>query len=408
MTGPQTATRRPDYPTADQGPVPVRIRHSKGGGALGYFQTTGDVSGFTSAGLFQPGARVDVVVRFSATLGYRGSREAWRDLRGFAVKFLTPDGEYDLVGNNSPVFFLRDEAKFASLVVAQKMYRDGAVFDYDRLWEFWTSNPETAHQVAWLLSDRGIPLSWRHQDGFGSHTYQWINASGERFWVKYHLRSDQGTPSLTDAETELIAESEVDHRRADLRAAIDRGEHPSWTLSVQLVPYEAARTDALNLFDLTKVWPKAEYPLVEIGRLVLDRNPEDEVGEIEQAAFAPSSFVPGIGPSPDPMLLSRIDSYWRFHQHRVQDEFARRPAVPAPPLQAGWDDDLARRAREWNPDDDFRQAGELVRRVLDDAGRERLRATLRAQLDELTDPVLHERVIAYWSRIDASFAATLP
>lgn len=407
MTRTGTAPRRADYPAADPGPVPVRIRHSKGGGALGFFQTTGDVSAFTSASLFQPGARVDVVTRFSATVGFRGSREAWRDLRGFAVKFLTDDGEYDLVGNNSPVFFLRDEAAFASLVVVHKMYRDGTVYDYDRLWDFWTAHPETAHQVAWLLSDRGIPRSWRHQDGFGSHTYQWVNAAGERFWVKYHLRTDQGIEYLTDADADGIAGTEVDHQRADLRAAIERGEHPSWTLSVQVMPYEAARTDAFNAFDLTKVWPKSDYPLIEVGTLVLDRNPDDELGEIEQAAFAPSSFVPGIGPSPDPMLLSRIDAYWRFHRHRVKEGFAHRAPVPFAAVDAGWDDDFTRRSRVWNPDDDFRQAGDLVRRVLDDAGRERLRATVVSQLVDIVDPALRERALTFWSRIDAAEGAAI-
>jgi catalase len=385
----------------------VRIRHSKGGGALGFFHTTGDVRAFTHAGLFRPGIRTDVVVRFSATLGYRGSREAWRDLRGFAVKFLTPDGEYDLVGNNSPVFFLRDEAAFASLVVAHKMYKDGAVFDHDRLWDFWTTHPESAHQVAWLLGDRGIPRTWRHQDGFGSHTFQWVNAAGERFWVKYHLRTDQGIENLSERDTESIDGTEVDHQRADLRAAIDRGDHPSWTLSVQVMPYEDARTDAFNAFDLTKVWPQADYPLIEVGRLVLDRNPDDELAEIEQAAFAPSSFVPGIGPSPDPMLLSRIDAYWRFHQHRVQDGVARRPPAPFAASDGGWDDDLARRARTWNPDDDFRQAGDLVRRVFDDAARVRLRATVVAQLAEITDPALRQRAIAFWHRIDEAEGAAI-
>lgn len=407
MTRTGAAPRRVDYPAADPGPVPVRIRHSKGGGARGHFLTTGDVRAFTHAGLFQPGVRTDVVVRFSATLGYRGSREAWRDLRGFAVKFLTPDGEYDLVGNNSPVFFLRDEAAFASLVVAHKMYRDGTVFDHDRLWDFWTTHPESAHQVAWLLGDRGIPRSWRHQDGFGSHTFQWVNAAGERFWVKYHLRTDQGVENLAEQDAERIDGTEVDHQRADLRAAIDRGEHPSWTLSVQVMPYEDARTDAFNAFDLTKVWPKAEYPLVEVGRLVLDRNPDDELAEIEQAAFAPSSFVPGIGPSPDPMLLSRIDAYWRFHRHRVQDGIASRPPVEFRASAVGWDDDFARRARTWDPDDDFRQAGDLVRRVLDDDERARLRGTVVSQLAEITDPALRERAIAFWHRIDDAEGAAV-
>jgi catalase len=300
--------------------VPVRVRHQEGGGALGRFEATRDVSRYTVALPFQPGAQTPVVVRFSSTISRAGLPDSWRDVRGFAVKFLAADGDYDIVGNNSPVFFINDDAKFASLVVALKLHGDGAVdelFDYDRVWTFWTLHPESAHQVTWLLSDRGIPRTWRHQDGFGTHTYQWINAAGERFWVKYHFRTDQGNEFLSQDEAGQIASSEVDYYREDLSRAIEHGDHPSWSLSVQAMPYEDAKRYRFNPFDITKVWPKNDYPLIPVGRLVLDRNPVDFVAQIEQAAFSPSNFIDGIGPSPDKMLQARMRSYMLLDWCRV-------------------------------------------------------------------------------------------
>lgn len=410
--------------TADVAPVavPVRIRHSEGGGALGRFETTHDVSEFTAASLFQPGARVETVVRFSSTIGYLGLPDAWRDVRGFAVKFRTTDGDYDVVGNNSPVFFLVDPVKFASLVraVAVDRRRAGSsstpafdtLFDYDRLWEFWTTHPETAHQVAWLLGDRGIPRSWRHQDGFGTHTYQWINASGARFWVKYHFVSEQGTAHLSGEDLDGIEGAEVDYYRDDLSSAIERGAHPAWSLGVQIMPYDEAVAYRFNPFDVTKVWSKADYPLIPVGRLVLDRNPDDFEAQIEQAAFSPANFVPGIAPSPDPMLVARIASYPNFHKHRVVLDRAQPPRVPqasmadAPPDSAAVLA-LAAAVPAGSDVDDFGQAGTLVREVLDDAARARLLDTIAAHVAPVTRPNLVERIIDYWTRVDPGLGVAL-
>lgn len=381
--------------------VPVRARHAEGGGALGVFQTTHDVSAYTAASLFAPGVEVQATVRFSSTIGRLGRPDSWRDVRGFAIKFETADGDYDVVGNNSPVFFVNDHNKFASLVVAQKLHGDGALdelFNYDRLWTFWTDHPETAHQVTWLLSDRGIPRSWRHQDGFGTHTYQWINAAGDRFWVKYHFRTDQGNDFLTQDEADRIAASEVDYYRDDLLQAIDHGDHPSWTLSVQVMPHEDANGYRFNPFDVTKVWPKGDYPLIPVGRLVLNRNPDDFVAQIEQAAFAPSRFVPGIGPSPDKMLHARMSAYPNFHGARVViDGGADGPPSPA------LDDDSALRRAAATPhrdDDDFIQAGALVRAVLDDDARDRLVETVVANLSPITNADVRRKAIGYFTDVD--------
>jgi catalase len=391
--------------------VPARVRHAQGGGALGVFETGHDVSAYTVASLFQPGAQVDVVVRFSSTIGRLGSPDSWRDVRGFATKFLTADGHYDIVGNNSPVFFINDDRKFASLVVALKLHGDGALeelFDYDRVWRFWTDHPETAHQVTWLLSDRGIPRTWRHMDGFGAHTYQWINADGDRFWVKYHLRTDQGNEFLTQDETGRIVDTEVDYYSRDLSEAITRGDHPSWALSVQVMAYEDAKRYRFNPFDLTKVWPKRDYPLIPVGRLVLDRNPDDVVARIEQGAFSPSNFVPGIGPSPDTMLQARMSSYPNFQRARVviggpgsEDEPASAAHDTPDGLSWAHDSELLRAAdSRHRDDDDFVQAGALVRTALDDEARGRLVSNIVANLSGVTIPDVRRRAIRYWTSVD--------
>ncbi|GGF22295.1 catalase [Subtercola lobariae] len=386
------------------------------------FETTHDVSGYTAASLFQAGARVETVVRFSTTIGHLELPDAWRDVRGFAVKFRTDDGDYDLVGNNSPVFFLNDPIKFASLVRAVAVRRGSSgqnpagapsfdeLFDYDRLWEFFTTHTETAHQVTWLFGDRGIPLSWRHLDGFGTHTYQWVNALGERFWVKYHFISEQGTAFLDEQQVAGIEETEVGYYSADLAAAIDRGEHPAWSLFVQIMPYDEAERYRFNPFDVTKIWAKADFPLVPVGRLVLDRNPGDFEAQIEQAAFSPASIVPGVGPSPDTMLQARIASYPNFHKHRVVLDRAQRPTESAPGVDLEtraerWEDDaelLASAAAVHAEDDDFAQAGTLVRSVLDDAARTRLVTTIAQHIAPVKSPEIRERAFRYWQSVDES------
>ena len=305
--------------------IPERQPHAKGGGAFGHFEVIADVSQFTKAAVFQPEASTETLIRFSTVAGERGSPDTWRDPRGFALKFYTSEGNYDMVGNNTPVFFLRDPMKFQHFIRSQKRRADSDLRDHDMQWDFWTLSPESAHQVTWLMGDRGIPKSWRHMNGYSSHTYMWVNAKGERFWVKYHFKTDQGIEFLTQADADRIAGEDGDYHRRDLFEAIGRGEFPSWTLRVQIMPFEEARTYRYNPFDLTKVWPHGDYPLHEVGRLTLDRNPTDFHSEIEQAAFEPNNLVPGIGVSPDKMLLARVFSYADAHRARMGVNYKQIP-----------------------------------------------------------------------------------
>ncbi|WP_424212019.1 catalase [Streptomyces sp. BI20] len=421
--------------------VPERVVHAKGAGAYGTFQVTADVSRYTKAEVFAPGRRTEVLARFSTVAGEQGSPDTWRDPRGFAVKFYTDQGNYDLVGNNTPVFFVRDPMKFQDFIRSQKRTIDGGLRDHDMQWDFWTGSPESAHQVTWLMGDRGIPKSYRHMDGFGSHTYLWVNAAGERFWVKYHFRTEQGIGFLTQAEADELAGSDPDVHRKDLREAIEGGTPPSWTLSVQIMPFAEAEGYRFNPFDLTKVWPHSDYPLVEVGRMTLDRNPEDFFVHVEQAAFEPSNLVPGIGPSPDRMLLGRLLSYPDAHRYRIGANYAQLPpnrprtrvasyakdgamrfespavARPYAPNSyggpaadterfgdpAGWASagEMTRTAQSLHAeDDDWGQAGTLVREVLDDAARERLVGNVAGHLaDGVSAPVL-ARALAYWRQVD--------
>ena len=420
--------------------IPDRQPHAKGGGAFGHFEVTADVSRFTSAKFLQPGAKTEVVARFSTVAGESGSPDTWRDPRGFALKFYTEDGNFDMVGNNTPVFFVRDPMKFQHFIHSQKRRADNGLRDHDMQWDFWTLNPETAHQVTWLMGDRGIPASWRHMDGFSSHTYMWVNAAGERFWVKYHFKTDQGIECLTQAEADRIAGSDADYHRRDLFKAIERGEHPSWTLSMQIMPFDEARDYHINPFDLTKVWPHAEYPLIEVGKLTLDRNPTDFFAQIEQVAFEPNNSVPGTGLSPDKMLLGRAFAYADAHRARLGTNYKQIP-VNAPkcpfhsytkggamrmklasdpvyvpnskggpvadterfPENAVWsaDGDFVRAAYTLRADDDdFTQARTLVTKVMDDAARDRLVDNVSGHvLDGVQEPVL-SRVFEYWSQVE--------
>src|SRR6202042_821216 len=309
--------------------IPERQPHAKGSGAFGYFHVTGDVSRYTRAAVFQPGTRTNPVARFSTVAGERGSADTWRDPRGFALRFYTSEGNLDIVGNNTPVFFLRDPLKFQHFIRSQKRRADNGLRDHDMQWDFWTLSPESAHQVTWLMGDRGIPRTWRHMNGYSSHTYMWINAGGERFWVKYHFKTDLGVECFTQDEADQLIPSDPDYHTRDLYEAIARGDHPSWTLRVQIMPYDDAPGYRYNPFDLTKVWPHADYPLVEVGRMTLDRNPVDNHTEMEQFAPAPSNMGPGIGPSPDRMLLGRLFSYADSHRYRLGVNYQQIP-VNAP------------------------------------------------------------------------------
>jgi catalase len=419
--------------------IPERQPHAKGSGAFGYFEVTHDVSQYTRAAVFQPGTKTDTVTRFSTVAGERGSPDTWRDPRGFSLRFYTSEGNLDIVGNNTPVFFLRDAMKFQHFIRSQKRRADNNCRDNDMQWDFFTLSPETAHQVAWLFGDRGIPKTWRHMNGYGSHTYSWINAGGEIFWVKYHFISDQGIQCLTQDEADRQVSVDGDYHTRDLHEAIKRGEYPSWTLKMQIMPFEDAKTYRLNPFDLTKVWPHADYPLIEAGKLVLDRNYTDHHTQIEQAAFAPSNQVPGTGFSPDKMLLARTFAYADAHRARIGVNYKQIPvnapkapvhsyskdggmrvipvgdpvyapnskggpqADPSRTAEALWytDGEMVRTAYTLRlEDDDWGQAGTLVRDVMDDAERKRLVSNVAGHLRSgVSEPVL-VRAFEYWKNVN--------
>ncbi|HEY4021497.1 MAG TPA: catalase [Pseudonocardiaceae bacterium] len=420
--------------------VPERQPHAKGSGAFGRFEVTNDVSAYTRAAVFQPNTKTDMVARFSTVAGERGSPDTWRDPRGFALKFYTSDGNYDMVGNNTPVFFIKDPMKFQHFIRSQKRRADNNLRDHDMQWDFWTLSPESAHQVTWLMGDRGIPRSWRHMNGYSSHTYMWVNEAGQKFWVKYHFLTDQGVEFFTQDEGDQMASADTDYHTRDLFEAIERGDHPSWTLNMQIMPFQDAANYRFNPFDLTKVWPHADYPLVEVGRMTLDRNPTDHHAEIEQAAFEPNNLVPGIGPSPDRMLLGRLFSYADAHRYRIGANYRQLPVnAPVAPVHsyskdgamrytkatdpvyapnskggpvadpahygepAGWhtDGDLVHAAYvSHEEDDDWGQPGTLVRQVMDEDARQRLVDNVVGHLlNGVSEPVL-ERAFAYWRNID--------
>jgi len=420
--------------------VPERQPHAKGSGAFGRFEVTGDVSAYTKAAVFQPGTKTDLLVRFSTVAGERGSPDTWRDPRGFAVKFYTSEGNYDMVGNNTPVFFIRDPLKFQHFIRSQKRRADNNLRDHDMQWDFWTLSPESAHQVTWLMGDRGIPRTWRHMNGYSSHTYMWVNATGERFWVKYHFKTDQGVETFTQDEADQMASADTDYHTRDLYESIERGDHPSWTLKVQVMPFDDAKNYRFNPFDLTKVWPHGDYPLIDVGRMTLDRNPTDHHAEIEQAAFEPSNLVPGIAASPDKMLLGRLFSYPDAHRYRIGANYKQLPVnAPVAPVHSyskdgamrytkvsdpvyapnskggpqadvakygqpsGWhtDGDMVRTAYTLREeDDDWGQAGTMVREVFDEDARGRLVDNVVGHLlNGVSEPVL-ARAFDYWRNVD--------
>ena len=267
--------------------------------------------------LSEVGKETEIFLRFSTVAGNLGSADAVRDPRGFALKFYTEEGNYDLVGNNTPVFFIKDAIKFPDFIHTQKRDPYTGSQEADNVWDFWGLSPESTHQVTWLFGDRGIPASYRHMNGFGSHTYQWTNEAGEVFWVKYHFKTDQGIKNLTAGEADELAGEDPDSHQRDLRESIERGDFPTWTVQVQVMPAAEAANYRFNPFDLTKVWPHEDYPPIEIGKLELNRNPENIFAEVEQSVFSPRHFVPGIGPSPDKMLQGRLFAYGDAHRYRV-------------------------------------------------------------------------------------------
>lgn len=298
--------------------IPERVVHAKGSGAFGELVVTKDITRYTSARLFsEVGKRTPIFIRFSTVGGELGSADTERDPRGFAIKFYTEEGNWDLVGNNTPVFFLRDPSKFPDFIHTQKRHPKTHTKDATMQWDFWSLHPESLHQVTILFSDRGIPDGYRFMDGFGSHTFSMINAAGERVFVKYHFKTKQGIRNLPPPRAQALAGSDPEHAQRDLYEAIERGNFPRWTLYIQVMTEEQAATSAVNPFDVTKVWPHKACPRIEVGEIVLNRNPENYFLDVEQAAFAPSSIVPGLGFSPDRMLQGRLFSYADAHRYRM-------------------------------------------------------------------------------------------
>ncbi|EGB15105.1 Catalase [Pseudodesulfovibrio mercurii] len=302
----------------DRERIPERVVHAKGAGAYGYFEVTADVRKYTKAAfLSKVGKKTEVFARFSTVGGEKGSADAERDPRGFALKFYTEEGNYDMTGNNTPVFFIRDPLKFPDFIHTQKRDPLTNLKSPTMAWDFWSLTPESMHQVTILFSDRGTPATYRNMNGYSSHTYKWYNAKGEYFWVQYHFKTDQGIKNLTGPEAEAMRSADPDHATRDLFDAIARGDYPSWTLEMQILTPEQAEDFAWDIFDITKVWPHKEVPPITVGKLVLNRNPENYFAEVEQAAFNPSNLVPGIGVSPDKMLQGRLFSYHDTHLHRL-------------------------------------------------------------------------------------------
>jgi catalase len=426
--------------------VPEHVVHAKGHGAFGFFEVTEDVSQWCKADFLQKGTRTPMLARFSTVAGEQGFADTVRDPRGFALKFYTQEGNYDMVGNNTPVFFIRDPSKFSDFIHSQKRRADTGRTDHNGQWDFWTLSPESAHQVIILMSDRGTPRTSRHMNGFSSHTFMWVNAGGEKFWVKYHFKTDQGIENFTDAEAKAMTAEDPDFHRADLWESIERGDHPSWTLEMQVMPFEDAADYRFNPFDLTKIWPHADYPMIPIGRMVLDRNPENFFAQIEQAAFEPANMVPGIAPSPDKMLQGRLFSYPDTHRYRIGPNYQQLPVnqplvgvhgysrdgpmnfrMDGDPVYApnsyggsradpdryadptyGVSGEIVRSAYHAHRDDtDFVQPGNLYREVMSPTDREHLLTNIvgHATHGPGLDAEVAARVGEYWRQVDSDLGA---
>ena len=429
--------------------IPERVVHAVGSGAHGYFEVTSpDVAGLTRMRMFSSvGKRTQVFVRFSTVAGSKGAPDAVRDPRGFAIKFYTEDGNWDLAGNNTPIFFIRDPLKFPDFIHSQKYDPYTNEQEPENVWDFFSHSPEATHQFTWLFGDRGIPATLRHMDGFGSHTFQWVNAKGERVWVKFHFKTDQGIRCLDSDTAARVCGENPHHHQHDLRTAIERGEFPSWTLKVQVMPEADAASYRINPFDVTKIWPYRDYPLIPVGRLVLDRNPDNFFAEVEQAAFDPGHFVPGVGPSPDKMLQGRLFAYGDAHRYRLGVNHTRLPinsprGVPAGATNHGRDGALrfdanGGRAKNYEPnsfggpaqsgeplyaglesqgvsgsfaparypeDDDFAQAGALYR-VMSEDGRARLVRNIAGSLAQVRHAEILARSIAHFRNADPEYGA---
>ncbi len=311
--------------------IPERVVHAKGSGAFGTFTVTNDITKYTKAKMFsEVGKKTDMLARFSTVGGEKGSADSDRDPRGFALKFYTEDGNWDLVGNNTPVFFIKDPKKFADFIHTQKRHPFTNMKSQTMRWDFWSLNPESLHQVIILMSDRGTPYGYRHMNGYGSHTFSMINANDERFYVKFHFKTDQGIKNFTDEESVEMAGKNPDFAQQDLLENIEDGKFPTWTLKIQVMSEEDAKSYKWNPFDLTKVWPHGDYPLIEVGKMELNKNADNYFAQIEQSAFAPAHIVDGIGYSPDKMLQGRLLSYPDAHRYRLGANYEQIPVNRCP------------------------------------------------------------------------------
>ena len=396
----------------DRERIPERVVHAKGAGAGGYFEVTADVTKYTKAKfLSEVGRKTEVFARFSTVGGEKGSADAARDPRGFAVKFYTEEGNYDFVGNNTPVFFIRDPLKFPDFIHTQKRHPATNLKDPNMFWDFLSLTPESVHQVTVLFSDRGTPATYRHMNGYSSHTFKWYHEEGESFWVQYHFKTDQGIKTLSREEATLLSGENPDHATNDLYEAIKHDDFPSWTLEMQIMSEEEGLAYHWDIFDITKVWPHAEVPPIKVGKLVLNRNPVNYFAEVEQAAFCPGNLVPGIAASQDKMLQARLFSYHDTHLHRLGSNYHLLPVnAPKEAPEASYQRDASMRFDEnggggpnyWpnslggpEPDptasepafdvsdraartpyphsnDDFQQAGDLYRKVMTEKDRDHL------------------------------------
>jgi len=404
----------------DRERIPERVVHAKGAGAHGYFEVTADITKYTRAKfLSEIGKKTEVFARFSTVGGEKGSADAERDPRGFAIKFYTEEGNYDMTGNNTPVFFIRDPLKFPDFIHTQKRNPATNLKDADMFWDFLSLTPESIHQVTILFSDRGTPRTFRHMNGYSSHTFKWYNEKGEYFWVQYHFKTEQRIQNLTRDEATKLKGEDPDHATRDLFNSIEKGDYPSWEVQVQIMPPDEATKYRFDPFDITKVWFHEAYQPITIGRMVLNRNPENYFAEVEQAAFSPSNFVPGIAASPDKMLQGRLFSYHDTHLHRLGPNYHLLPInspkaakvsyyqrdglmsigpnttsgpnyypnsfggpQPQPDgLEPPTDvSGIAARQEYAHPNDDFFQAGELYRRVMTDEDRDHLIGNITTHL----------------------------
>ncbi|MFC4821693.1 catalase [Dokdonella ginsengisoli] len=421
--------------------IPERVVHAKGSAAYGTLTITQDIGRYSKAGLFQGiGRKTPLLLRFSTVAGERGAADAERDVRGFALKFYTDEGNWDLVGNNTPVFFVRDPYKFPDFIHTQKRDPRTNLRSATAMWDFWSLSPESLHQVTILFSDRGLPASLRNVDGFGSHTYSLVNAAGERHWVKFHFKTQQGIRNWTNEEAaKVIGEDRESHQR-DLYEAIERGDFPKWTMYIQAMPEADADKTPYNPFDLTKTWPHADYPLIEVGVLELSANPENYFAEVEQSSFSPANVVPGIGHSPDKMLQFRIFSYADAARYRLginHDQLpVNRPRCPVhnyardgqmrfdgngggsvnyepnsfggpaqapeyrePPLRLDGDAD---RYDHRAGNDDYGQPGALFRLMSDEQKRQ-LCGNIAAAMQGVPDAIV-QRQLAHFGKADPAYA----